>query len=121
MKQSTLGRWGEQAVAEWLKHQGFTLLARNWGRGEGEVDLVAMQGGTLVVFGVTAWRSAGFGTPVERGAGRSHDQRARLAQRYLDENPALSFNECRFDVVVVDLTGNRPRIRHYPNAFLPIG
>jgi len=121
MKQSTLGRWGEQAVAEWLKHQGFTLLARNWRRREGEIDLVAMQGDTLVFIEVKTRRSAAFGTPEESVDERKQHQLARLAQRYLDENPALSFNECRFDVVVVDLTGNRPRIRHYPNAFLPIG
>lgn len=119
MKQSALGRWGEQVAVQWLEQQGFRLLARNWCRCEGEIDLIAMQGTTLVFIEVKTRRSEAFGTAEESVDERKRRQLARLAQHYLDENPSLSFDECRFDVVVVDLTGNRLRLRHYPNAFLP--
>jgi Holliday junction resolvase-like predicted endonuclease len=48
MKRSAIGRWGEQAAAEWLEQRGYHLLARNWRRREGEIDLVALEGTTLV-------------------------------------------------------------------------
>ncbi|MEN3002602.1 MAG: YraN family protein [Armatimonadota bacterium] len=119
MKRGAVGKWGEQAVATWLERQGFRLLARNWRRREGEIDIVAMQGATLVFLEVKTRRSETFGAPEESVDERKQRQLARLAQRYLDENPSLAFEECRFDVVVVDLTGTRVRFRHYPNAFLP--
>jgi putative endonuclease len=119
MKRGTLGRWGEQAVAEWLEQQGYRLLARNWRRREGELDLVAMEGTTLVFIEVKTRRSESFGAPEESVDERKQRQLVLLAQRYLDENATLAFDQCRFDVVVVDLTGSRPRFRHYRNAFLP--
>ncbi len=119
MKQSALGRWGEQAAAEWLAQQGFQVLTRNWRCREGEIDLVAMQGSVLVFVEVKTRRADTFGAPEESVDERKQRQLTRLAQRYLDENPSLAFNECRFDVVVVDLTGRRAQFRHYPNAFLP--
>ncbi|GBC92538.1 hypothetical protein HRbin15_01008 [bacterium HR15] len=121
MRQGALGKWGEQVVAEWLERQGFVLLARNWRRREGELDFIAMQGDILVFIEVKTRRSKAFGAPEESVDERKQCQLTRLAQRYLDENPSLAFNECRFDVVVVDLTGNRLRLRHYPNAFPPTG
>jgi len=120
MKQSAIGRWGEQAVAKWLEQRGYCLLARNWRRREGELDLVALEGSTLVFIEVKTRRSDAFGAPEESVDTRKQRQLTRLAQRYLDENPTLAFDSCRFDVVVVDLSGNRPRFRHYPNAFLPV-
>lgn len=119
MKRSAVGKWGEQAVATWLEQQGFRLLARNWRRREGEIDLIAMQGATLVFIEVKTRRSETFGAPEESVDTRKQSRLARLAQRYLDENPLLTFEECRFDVVVVDLTRYPARFRHYPNAFLP--
>ncbi len=119
MKRSAIGRWGEQAVAEWLAQRGYCLLVRNWRRREGELDLVALEGTTLVFIEVKTRRSDAFGAPEESVDTHKQRQLTRLAQRYLDENPTLAFDSCRFDVVVVDLSGNRPRFRHYPNAFLP--
>jgi putative endonuclease len=120
MKRSAIGRWGEQAVAGWLAQRGYRLLARNWRRREGEIDIIALEGTTLVFIEVKTRRSETFGAPEEGIDTRKQRQLTRLAQRYLDENPTLAFDSCRFDVVVVDLSGNRPRFRHYPNAFLPV-
>ncbi len=120
MKRSVLGRWGEQAAAEWLQQQGYCLLARNWRRREGELDLVAMQGATLVFVEVKTRRSDTLGSPEESVDERKQRQLTRLAQRFLDENPTLPYEECRFDVVVVDLRAHRPQIRHYPDAFSPV-
>ena len=120
MKRSAIGRWGEQAVAGWLAQRGYRLLARNWRRREGEIDIIALEGTTLVFIEVKTRRSETFGAPEESVGTRKQRQLTRLAQRYLDENPTLTFDSCRFDVVVVDLGGNRPRFRHYPNAFLPV-
>ncbi|MBI4601734.1 MAG: YraN family protein, partial [Planctomycetes bacterium] len=43
-----LGRRGERAAARHLRRQGLRILARNVREGRGEIDLVALDGATLV-------------------------------------------------------------------------
>lgn len=44
-----LGRFGEKTAAELLRRKGCTLLARNYKRKSGELDIVALDG-TVIVF-----------------------------------------------------------------------
>lgn len=114
-----LGRWGEEHAVRYLEQEGYQVLARNWRRREGELDLVALHGSTLVFVEVKTRRTDSFGAPEESVDLRKQAQLAQIAQRYLDEHPQLHFTECRFDVLVVDLAKRSPQIRHYPNAFYP--
>ena len=52
-----LGRYGEEIAVEHLRRQGLTILARNWRCAAGELDVVAREGGTLVVCEVKTRRS----------------------------------------------------------------
>ncbi len=118
-KGTPLGRWGEQKALEYLQAQGYQLLAQNWRRREGELDLVALDGTTLVFFEVKTRRSDTLGAPEESVDARKQAQIVRVAQRFIDEHPALRFGECRFDVLVIDLRHEPPQVRHLVNAFLP--
>ena len=42
-----LGRWGEDLAARHLQGLGYTIIARNWRYGRGEIDLVAQAGAIL--------------------------------------------------------------------------
>ncbi len=114
-----LGRWGEEHAVRYLEQEGYQVIARNWRRREGELDLVALHGSTLVFVEVKTRRTTTFGPAEESVDARKQAQLARIAQRYLDEHPQLHFAECRFDVLVVDLANHPPQIRHYLNAFYP--
>ncbi len=114
-----LGRWGEGHAVRYLEREGYQVIARNWRRREGELDLVALHGSTLVFVEVKTRRTNSFGSAEESIDLRKQAQLAQIAQRYLDEHPDLRFTECRFDVLVVDLALRPPQIRHYPNAFDP--
>ncbi len=119
MNRVRLARRGEEEAAQYLQAQGYAILARNWRKREGELDIVALEGDALAFVEVKTRRTLAYGAGEESIDSRKQAQLARLAQRFIDENPNLSFRECRFDVVVVDMTVFPVQIRHYRNAFEP--
>jgi putative endonuclease len=46
-KKTALGRQGEDLVGKFLERQGFTIIARNYAKRDGEIDLIASKGDTL--------------------------------------------------------------------------
>ena len=47
MTTAETGRAGEQAVAEYLRREGYAILAQNWRHGRDELDVVARRGEIL--------------------------------------------------------------------------
>ncbi|MDP9467446.1 MAG: YraN family protein [Chloroflexota bacterium] len=61
-----LGQQGEEVAAAWLATRGWTVMARRWRCPVGELDLVALDpGGVLVAIEVKVRRSARAGDPRE--------------------------------------------------------
>ena len=109
-------RWGEGIAAAWLRLKGYRIEARNWRCPQGELDLVARDGDTLVFVEVKTRASASAGRPEEAVDRRKQARLVRLSQAYLarlgGEPPP-----CRFDVVAVDGSALVPRVRHLRAAF----
>ena len=59
------GRRGEQIAARHLKRCGYLILARNYRAAGAEIDLVALDGSTLVFVEVKFRGGSDFGTPAE--------------------------------------------------------
>ena len=103
-----LGRWGEDLAARWYLERGFEVVARNWARTAGELDLVARKGGLLVFCEVKARSCAAFGAPSE-AVGRAKQARLRrMAAMWLAEErhaaPGPGYgrsSQVRFDVASV--------------------
>lgn len=106
------GDAAESAACARLEAAGCRILARNVRYREGEIDIVADDGGTLVFVEVRMRRSDDFG-----GAGGSVDrfkqQRLlRAARLYLHQRfGAAAVPPCRFDVITADGDGLRDWIR----------
>jgi len=60
-----LGRRGEDLAAEHLTGAGLTLVERNWRCPAGEIDIVAVDSGTLVLVEVKTRTSTAYGHPFE--------------------------------------------------------
>lgn len=106
---------GEDAAAELLKAKGLKVIARNWRTRFGELDLVALDGTTLVFVEVKARQLADFVEPAQAVDRTKQRKIRRLAEAYLAfEHP--QHEACRFDVVSV-VAGAPVRIRHLTNAF----
>lgn len=107
------GDAAEAAACAKLEAAGCRILGRNVRYREGEIDIVADDGGTLVFVEVRMRRSDGFG-----GAGGSIDlsKRRRLvraAQHFLLQHygGGSRVPPCRFDVFTADGDGIRDWIR----------
>ena len=75
-----LGRYGEDLAARRLAAAGMTVLARNWRCGRtGEIDIVAVDEGVLVVCEVKTRRAGGFQHPMEAITPVKADRLRRLA------------------------------------------
>ena len=95
-----LGRDGEEAVADWYVAHGYTVLARNWRRREGEIDLIVGRSGRVVFCEVKARRSVAFGQPAEAVTRQKQLRIRRVAAQWL-ETASPRPRAVRFDVASV--------------------
>lgn len=107
-----VGDAAEQAACAHLTAHGCRIVARNVRYREGELDVIALDGGVLAFVEVRLRSGARFG-----GAGASVDafKRRRLvraAQHYLAERYGAGRQPpCRFDVITADASGVTEWIR----------
>ena len=112
-----IGRFGEEVAARHLAGAGLRILDRNWRCAEGELDIVAEDGGTLVFCEVKTRSGAGFGDPAEAVTAAKSARIRRLGLRWLAAH-GIGWRELRFDVVtVVRRPDADPLVRHLRDAF----
>ena len=95
-----LGQQGEQLAAAFLTEAGLAVLSRNWRCSHGEIDIVALDGRTLVVCEVKTRSGVRFGTPLEAITRQKEQRLRRLAVAWVRAH-GLVFDQIRIDVVGV--------------------
>jgi putative endonuclease len=110
-ERAELGKAAESAAESYLAGKGFRIVDRGWRARFGEVDLIALDGDTLVFVEVKARSSGAFG-PAEaavdaRKQGRIVKTALAYLQRRRHEGPV------RFDVVAFQ----GGAVRHIEGAF----
>jgi len=118
----SLGQRGEDAAARFLKRKGYRLLARGLDSPLGELDIIAVDGRTIVFVEVKTRRSDDAGHPAEAIDSRKELRMTQAALAYLKAQGLLQY-AARFDVVAITWPENAksPAIEHYQNAFSPTG
>ena len=97
------GRLGEDAVCALLIQKGHEILARNFRRRCGEIDIISKCGGFVVFTEVKARRRGSMITGFEAVNAVKQVKLVRTAEIWLTENePDL---QPRYDVAVVTLAG----------------
>ena len=118
----SLGQRGEDAAARFLRKLGYIIVARGHRDRIGEIDLIAVEGRTVVFIEVKTRSSQAAGHPAEAVDDDKQRRLTKLALTYLKRHDLL---ECsaRFDVVAITWPDARskPKIEHFKNAFEPIG
>jgi putative endonuclease len=110
------GRQGEQVADEFLRTQGYVIIARNYRVSFGEIDVIAQDRQMLVFVEVRTHTGEAFGDPLASVNLRKQRQIAKAALHYLARN-GLMEREARFDVVGIRWENEQARITHVKNAF----
>ena len=111
-----LGNEGERITSRYLTERGYHVLERNFRCRGGEVDLIALDGATLVFVEVKLRRSLARGSPLEAVTAVKQGRVRRAAQVYLAYSGQV-FSRIRFDVVAIMKAGKRTDITHLKAAF----
>ncbi len=118
MAERTMGQRGEDAAAAYLERTGFTIVERNWRTKAGEIDIVALDGETLVLCEVKTRRSVKKGTPEDAVTPTKQRRIRRLAETYI-QHAGIEPVTVRFDVVsILVLAEDRALLRHHRSAFV---
>ena len=95
-----LGQYGEEIAVRHLRQAGIAVLERNWRGPSGEIDIVARDGGELVICEVKTRSGQYFGPPTAAVTPAKIERLRALATEWLAAR-ALSVTAVRFDVVSV--------------------
>lgn len=107
-----LGARGERLATAWYEANGFTVVARNWRCGIGEIDLIARRHGTVVIAEVKTRATDRFGVPASAVGAAKQRKLRQLASVWLATRGEY-YDEVRFDVV--SIIGNAVEV--IPGAF----
>jgi len=116
-----LGLRGEQSAAWYLRRLGYRIVGRRVQLPSGELDLVALDGRTVVFVEVKTRESDQHGHASDAVTPAKQRRLTRLAVTYLKRHRLHDY-PARFDVVAVTWPpGEKPRIEHFKNAFDAVG
>ncbi|RIQ34946.1 YraN family protein [Jiangella rhizosphaerae] len=117
----SVGTYGEQVAVEHLERAGFVVLERNWRCDIGEIDIVALDGATVVVCEVKTRSGLGYGSGLEAVTPQKLARLHRLARRWRDEAgraaAGLRAADLRVDVIAVHRRRHaEPQVVHVRGA-----
>ncbi len=115
MNRRRRGLAGESHAESFLKKLNYQILARNFRSLKGEIDIVALDGRTVVFTEVKTWNSLSTDALEYSLNGIKQRRILNAAHGYLLQNPDFRDYAMRFDVIL--LTERMKKILHLQNAF----
>ncbi|MGD2058456.1 MAG: YraN family protein [Anaerolineales bacterium] len=117
MKKPGIGAWGEEQAVRYLVQNGYRVLARNYRIWEGELDIIAQKGETIIFVEVKTRTSNKFGTPEDSLHIRKQRRLLRAGIQFLEEH-ALQDEYFQFDLIAIECSPNRiiERLTHYEDV-----
>ncbi len=111
-----IGNKGEQLVAEKLVDQGFSILARNYKKRYGEIDVIACKDDLLVFVEVKTRKHASF--DLTQVITRSKQKKIVTVAKEFLATHTITDKICRFDVALLEQKAGALEICYIPNAFI---
>lgn len=115
-KNLNLGKTGEEEAADFLKENGYKIIARNYKTRLGEIDIIAYDEDTVCFVEVKTRNSERFGLPQEAVSRIKQRQIAKAALCFIKEKDLFN-RKARFDVVSISYAQIPPKINLIKNAF----
>ena len=109
-----IGKWGEDAAAEYLVARGLVIIARNARTPYGEIDIIATQNDITIFVEVKTRTSNKMGLPEESVNLRKQTHMLACAEHYAAEH---EIDHWQIDVISIE---GKPtstlKITHFENA-----
>ncbi len=99
MTTAEIGRLGEDAVADYLRRNGYELYTRNWRSGHYELDIVAVRNGVLHIVEVKTRHALSLTPPEMAATQRKFRSLLRAANHYLSVTGWMG--DVQFDLAAV--------------------
>ena len=118
MEQQTLGQFGEEQAARYLRRRFYTILERNYRCRFGEIDLIAKRAGVLAFVEVKLRKDDLHGEAREFVTAHKQQRVMAAAQLWLSQHETGL--QPRFDVIEVYAPQGEAgpvKINHIENAF----
>jgi putative endonuclease len=110
----SVGLWGEEAAAAYLRQCGYEILTRNTRTPYGEIDIVAKQNDITIFVEVKTLTSSKTFFPEQNVTARKREHMIACAEHYAAEN---NINHWQIDVIAIEgKQGLEPKITHFENA-----
>lgn len=110
-----LGARGEAAVADDLRHRGYTILACNYKRPCGEIDIIA-RNQSMIIFIEVKTRTKNYFDAAELITPAKQKRIVMTASSYLLAHNYATM-ACRFDVALISWHSTSPSITYLHDAF----
>lgn len=108
MDRQEKGKLGEDAVCRFLEQRGHEILARNYYRRCGEIDIISKCGGFVVFTEVKARKRGSLVSGLEAVNRSKQVKIIRTADLWLSDNDTGL--QPRYDIAEVTLAGEPPRV-----------
>ena len=107
------GRDGEEAASAFLAEKGIKILEKNFRSRTGEVDIIALDGGTLVFVEVKTWAVLGIDALEQALNTKKKHKIIETSKYFLSLHREYRYMAIRFDVIFISPGG----ITHLASAF----
>ena len=84
-----LGSWGEELAADYLQGKGYTILERDWHSGHRDIDIIALDGETVVFVEVKTRRNRLFTEPEDA------EVKTRRNRLFTEPEDAIDYQKLR--------------------------
>jgi putative endonuclease len=113
-----VGASGERIAASLLEHAGCQIIARNWHCRGGELDVIALDGETLVCVEARVRTGVAHGSAAESVIGVKAKRVLHAVAAFIDAQPEHADRLVRIDVVAItlDRAGRVVETLHVRNA-----
>lgn len=114
------GKWGEDRAEEYLRQQGYSILARDWHDGHKDLDVVAYdsKNDILVIVEVKTRHKEAVTTALQSVTRQKEKNIIHSAYAFA-RSIGRFFPNIRFDVITIVGTIENHKLTHYPNLFRP--
>ena len=119
--QKNIGFLGENIAGRFLQERGYDILARNYQKPWGEIDLIAKKDG-VIVFCEVKTNSKKFSNQAFSPELRVNSVKSRhiirTAELLMKSKFSKEMGEWRIDIIAVtlDIFGQKAHIKHFKNA-----